>query len=485
MIDIDIYSNQFEMILLFISSIIAFVSCSYLFLLFVKKSKNIPIIFSKKFATVKSQSSMVSIPEFKTNNKGKRNNAFKGKGKFAKNKILHYRQRNGQSFVSDPSAYIPFISIIVPARNESQNIKRCITSLLKQDYPYFEIIMVDDNSSDNTVTIVKKIIESLKDCNAKEKENIHKKIKIITLKNKPKEWTGKTWAAQKGFLASKGDLLLFTDADTYYAKDNVLSQSLKYMRAEQLDVLTGSFTPEPLHNLFSKIAVPIWDFVSILFGVGSPEVNNPKSHIAYLMGGFFLIKRHVFLKIGTFERVHDEIQEDKALGIIIKKSGFNLKLVKLKEMVYTTWADDMITLWHGIGRTMVPLVMKNKLKVIANLMIVLFSAFVPVVSLPFLFFKTIDNFGMMVNDGISIDLDILSFIFMSLSCTILVYFFFLKGREYKMSALYSVMSPFAACFIILSCLHSIIPLLIHGNSRPIMWQGRPYIYKSEQEGFAF
>lgn len=479
---IDINSNQSEMILLFISSIIALVSCSYLFMLFVKTSKNIPVIMSKKFAYIKRQRSIPTNSETWLNKNGK-GNTFNRRGQFAKNKIMYYNQKNGKSSIKTSSAYLPFVSIIVPARNESQNIKRCITSLLKQDYPYFEIILVDDNSTDNTVEIIKKITDSLKKSDTT--QNMTEKIKIISLKNKPNEWTGKTWAAQKGFLASKGEILLFTDADTYYAKNDVLSQSLKYMEKEQLDVLTSSFTSEPLSNLFSKITIPIWDFVSILFGVGSSEVNNHKSHIAYLMGVFFLIKRNIFVKVGTFEIVRDEIQEDKALGIIIKKSGYNLKLVNLKEMVYTTWADDMVTLWRGIGRTMVPLVMRNKFKVIANLVIVLFSAFVPFVSLPLLFYKMIDNFGLMVNDGLYMELDVLSFVFTSLSCAILVYFFFLKGKEYKMSPFYSIMSPFATGFVVISCLHSIVPLLIHGNSRPIIWQGRPYIYKREQQGFAF
>src|ERR687889_37069 len=82
---------------------------------------------------------------------------------------------------------------------------------------------------------------------------------------------------------------------------------------ERLDVLTGVFSPEKLSNFWAKITIPLWDFVSILFGIGSGDVNNPKSKIAYLMGSFFLVRRKVLADIGGFESVHDEIQEDKAL----------------------------------------------------------------------------------------------------------------------------------------------------------------------------
>ena len=62
------------------------------------------------------------------------------------------------------------------------------------------------------------------------------------------------------------------------------------------------------------------------------------------MGSFFLITRQVLINIGTFESVREEIQEDKALGIIIKERGYKLRLVKLKNMVYMLWADDLVTL---------------------------------------------------------------------------------------------------------------------------------------------
>ena len=144
-------------------------------------------------------------------------------------------------------------------------------------------------------------------------------------------------------------ILLFTDADTHYAGKDVLLQTVLYMQNENLDVLTGIPSPEKLDNFWAKIAIPLWDSISVLFGVDSADVNNPQSKIAYLIGCFILIKREVFVNIGTFESVRDAIQEDKALGVS-KKRGYNLKLVKLKEMIYTLWADDLTTLWHGMGK---------------------------------------------------------------------------------------------------------------------------------------
>ncbi len=134
---------------------------------------------------------------------------------------------------------LPFASIIVPARNEEEHIERCLLSLLSQEYPYFEIIAIDDSSTDGTL----KIMHDIKDkTNKKKKTGLPTdKLKIISLKDKPENWTGKTGAPQQGYLQSKGDVLLFTDADTDYARKDVILQTGIYMQKHGLDVLTGCF----------------------------------------------------------------------------------------------------------------------------------------------------------------------------------------------------------------------------------------------------
>ncbi len=136
------------------------------------------------------------------------------------------------------SEELPSVSMIVPARNEEEHIERCLLSLLSQDYPNFEIIAVDDNSADSTL----KIMNDMKNNNLHHKTTGLQvdKLKIVSLKDKPRNWAGKTWASQQGYLQSTGDILLFTDADTNYVKKDVVLQSVLYMQDEGLDVLTGT-----------------------------------------------------------------------------------------------------------------------------------------------------------------------------------------------------------------------------------------------------
>lgn len=177
---------------------------------------------------------------------------------------------------------LPAVSIIIPARNEEGNIERCLLSIVNQNYPNFEVILIDDNSNDNTVQKARRIQQKIK--------SKFQNLKIIELKSTPQDWTGKTWASEKGFLSSRHEMLLFLDADCYYSK-NCLLFAMSHMVSKKLDVITGHpfFV---LKDLWSKISIPLWKLLSFTFQDDASYVNDPKSNVAYLMGCFFMIKRH-------------------------------------------------------------------------------------------------------------------------------------------------------------------------------------------------
>jgi cellulose synthase/poly-beta-1,6-N-acetylglucosamine synthase-like glycosyltransferase len=378
---------------------------------------------------------------------------------------------------------LAFVSIIVPARNEEDYVERCLLSLLRQDYPNFEIVAVDDNSSDNTLSIMEDI----------KNKNSHKtiglpvdKLKILSLKYKPDKWTGKTWASENGYLQSRGTILLFADADTNYVSRDLIRKAVSYMQKENLDVLTGIPSSEKLNRFWSKIIIPAWDFINILFKVGSADVNDSKSKVAYLMGSFFLIKRETFVNLGTFESVHDAIQEDNALGILIKKGGYSMKLVALKEMAYTPCSEEVKAFWHGMGRTLAPLIVKNEFKVILNLLVIFFACTLPiintfiVITYPILFEKLF----FIYNSGAGIHFYYLYLTLLNLIPCIMVFIgCSARCKEYSITLLYSLGIPFASIFVIAACVYNVIPLLISGKTRPIVWQGRQYVYTKEQNGF--
>jgi len=368
---------------------------------------------------------------------------------------------------------LPYVSVIVPARDEQDNIERCLISLMEQDYPNLEIIAVDDNSTDTTLIKMKKIQKKYQ-----KQKNCHT-LSIIELKSKPDDWTGKTWASEKGYLASHNAILLFVDADCYYEKNCLLS-TISYMINEGIDVLTG-YPFFELKDFWSKISMPLWKLMSITFGKTASNVNNPRSKVAYLMGCFFLIKRNVFENVGTFRSVRNAIQEDEALGIRIKQSGYKLRLIQMNNLVRALWSRDLSTLWHGIGRTITPMILKEKRKVIINLFAIFCLITLPfVILLPYTIIVSVsgihisDKNDFYYNCGIFI-LNLIIFFMAILSITLN------SVETYKISPLYTILYPLGSIFLVIAYLASIIPLLLslHKNSskKTIEWKGRMYTYK--------
>jgi glycosyltransferase involved in cell wall biosynthesis len=396
------------------------------------------------------------------------------------NDNIHYFSKKKRS-TNDSSIY-PFVSVIVPARNEQDHIKRCLLSLLAQNYPNFEVIAIDDSSTDNTLEIMKEIERKVLPKN---------RLKIISAIHKPDNWTGKTWASQQGYLQSSGSVLLFTDADTNYNSKDTILVTISYMQKQNLDVLSDIPSID-LCDFWSKIILPLWSLVNVLFDVNRAEVNNPKSKVAYLMGSFFLIHKTIFEKIGTFQSVRNAIQEDRALGVRIKEAGYNMRIVRLDGMMSARWSRDIRTLWHGIGRTLAPIAIKKRSKVIINLIIIFFISALPFVTLPYTLSiavipqqsSFISALAFPVVLPPQFDFQLLLFLNV-VSCLMVIIGAAIKGvKEYRLTPLYSLLTFFAAIFLTIAFLYNTIPLLMSNKTKPIIWRGRKYVYDTEEKNFA-
>jgi chlorobactene glucosyltransferase len=373
---------------------------------------------------------------------------------------------------------LPLVSVIVPARNEQDNIQRCLLSLLAQNYPSFEVIVVNDSSTDYTLEIVRKIkISPIKQREGGGDKSLDTdRLKIITVTEKPEKWTGKTWASEQGYSHSTGNILLFTDADTYYMRKDTIYEAISYMQDQALDVLTGIGFIE-LRDFWSKVTMPLWNLFSIPLGSNTGAMNNPKSKVAYLVGSFFLIRRQVLEEIGTFRSVKNAIQEDAELGLLLKSTGYSIKIVRIDNGVSGLWSRDLQTLWYGIKRTFAPM---KRWRIFTNLMTVFFMAFLPFLLLPYTFLSAIALSNAQLSGENSIDgLQLLqlasySFYLNLISCLIVIISTALKDiRKHRITPIYSLLSFLGAGFIIISYIASILSLFL---KQSIPWRGRtPHI----------
>ena len=345
----------------------------------------------------------------------------------------------------------PKVSIILPARNEEKFIEKCLNSLLNQDYDNYEIITINDSSTDSTGNIIKEYSKKFP------------KIISVDAKPKPDGWIGKNWACIEGYKKASGDLLLFTDADTVHTS-SVISLAVSHLLSLDLDALT--VIPRMLClDKITKITLPmISTFLHTRFS--ALRVNDTSKGTGYFFGSFFIIKKSTYDSVGTHEGVKGELVEDGALGRKVKESGFKMRMVRGEHLVDAVWARDMPTLWNALKRLMIPLYLQNAKIAVASFFGVLFLLFMafPILGYSIIFFNSTDSFLMLF--VISCIASILVYIGGILDAT--------KGLDLKIK--YSLFAPVGS-FIVVS---GFLAGLIQAKSKTaISWRGRTYHMKGQ------
>jgi chlorobactene glucosyltransferase len=349
----------------------------------------------------------------------------------------------------------PKVSIILPARNEEKYIAKCLDSLINQDYPNFEIIAVNDSSTDGTKVIMQQYAAR------------DPRILIVHLVSKPDGWVGKNWACFQGYLRSTGDVLLFTDADTVHLPPT-MSLSIKILIFEKLDALTA--IPELLSkDVWTRITLPMLStFLHSRFS--ALRVNDRKTKVGYFFGSFFIITRSTYEKIGTHKAVRHELVEDGALGRKVKEEKFMMKMVRGENYIKAIWARDLNTLWHGLRRLMIPLYNQNGKKASLMAIAIFFLLFEPFLLLPYsLLFINI------VRDD-ALSLVLITSNALTSAIIILSSVIQLKLGFYQ-NPLYALASPLGGAIISISFIVAIIDAR---NKGAVSWRGRKYTISEKQ-----
>ena len=355
------------------------------------------------------------------------------------------------------SKEIPKVSIILPARNEEKFIGNCLESFVRQDYTNYEIITVDDSSDDDTWKIIEKY--------AKKSE----KVVPVKANSKPDGWMGKNWACIEGFKRATGDLLLFTDADTRYS-EKVISLAVAHLLSEKLDVLTVIPRLLCLDNI-TKITLPMLStFLHSRYS--ALNVNNPKKGIGYFFGSFFIIKKEIYQKIGTHEKVKHEIVEDGALGKITKESGFLLKMVRGEHLLDAVYSRSPQEMWNGLQRLMVPLYHQNKSYAVGVFFAVLFILFIPV---PFLIYS-------LVFISTNIFTSFLPLLISAIFATGAIFTAaFLEAKMgLNLKSVFALLAPIGG--LIVSC-GFLSGILQANKSSAVSWRGRKYSVKEFSQNY--
>jgi len=252
---------------------------------------------------------------------------------FMLNLILNLRSLRKPHIDSKIPEPAPFISILIPARDEELNIEACLQSLQNQDYPTFEILVLDDNSSDSTANIVARI--AAKD----------ERIQPVKGDQLPEGWAGKPFACYQLAKRAKGSWLLFVDADTTHAPH--MLRTVVALALQLRPSLLSGFPRQLATSLVQKIAIPVLYFVilSWLPLWWLQRSKQPKPSLA--IGQFLLFPKQEYWRIDGHQAVKSRILEDVWLGIEINRHGGRHIAVDLSTVVSCHMYRNLGAMWEG------------------------------------------------------------------------------------------------------------------------------------------
>lgn len=231
------------------------------------------------------------------------------------------------------------VSILVPARNEAAVIGDTVRRLLVQTYPRFELILLDDNSSDGTADLARAAAQG------------DERLKIIQGKPLPPGWAGKNWACQQLGEAARGDVLLFTDADTLWAPGGVTAVIGEMNRTggDLQTVWPTQITVSWTERLtVPNIALVVVAYLPILF-----THFTPFSSFAAANGQVMAFRRTAYEKIGGHASVRREVVEDIKLARRVKASSLRLRMADGNRLVSCRMYTDWPSVRHGLAKSIV------------------------------------------------------------------------------------------------------------------------------------
>ena len=222
------------------------------------------------------------------------------------------------------------VSICIPARNEAENIGACIQSALRSEWPEFEVVVVDDRSTDETATVARTAADG------------DPRVHVVTGTDPPAGWAGKPWAVARAAGEARGQILAFVDADVRLAPEALRALVPEMMRRDvRMISAYGTWT---LHSFWERVLIPTVGWL-IRGAVDLDAVNDPGNPAAFANGQLIVVERPTYESFNGHAVVKDQVLEDVRLAEQFKRRGHNIA------MVVAPWAFS-VRLYESLGQIM-------------------------------------------------------------------------------------------------------------------------------------
>jgi glycosyltransferase involved in cell wall biosynthesis len=231
------------------------------------------------------------------------------------------------------------VSIIVPARNEEEDIELSLTRLLELDYDNYEVIAVNDRSTDRTGEIMERVAENPVLTSGR--------LRVIHHRELPAGWLGKTHAMWTATNAATGDWLLFTDADVLFKPDSV-RRAIAYAEAKKADHVV--LFPRIIMKQPGEYMMIAFFHTMFVFGHRPWKVADPKSQDHMGVGAFNLIRQSVYEAVGTYKALRMEVIDDMKLGKVVKNAGYAQRNVFGGDLISLRWANGAMGVVNNLTK---------------------------------------------------------------------------------------------------------------------------------------
>jgi glycosyltransferase involved in cell wall biosynthesis len=235
----------------------------------------------------------------------------------------------------------PRVSIIVPARNEEKDIELSLRRLLELDYDNYEVIAVNDRSTDRTGEIMEAVSENSPFLQP------NRELRVIHHRELPAGWLGKTHAMWTATNAATGDWLLFTDADVVFKPESV-RRAMVYAEAEKADHVV--MFPRMIMKQPGEYMMIAFFQTMFVFGHRPWKVADPKAKDHMGVGAFNLVRRSVYESVGTYEALRMEVVDDMKLGKVVKNAGFSQRNVFGGDLISIRWAHGAMGVVNNLTK---------------------------------------------------------------------------------------------------------------------------------------
>ncbi|GBE31089.1 4,4'-diaponeurosporenoate glycosyltransferase [bacterium BMS3Bbin04] len=232
----------------------------------------------------------------------------------------------------------PRVSVLVPARNEEITLHECLQGLRAQNWPDYEIIVLDDNSIDDTWSIIEHHAKA------------DSRVRGLRGSDIPEGWVGKTWACQQLVYEATSEIFIFTDADNQHAPD-AIRNTVGWMQAKRLTFLTA-LPQQILRSFGARLILPTMDYLVYCLLPMRLTLSLPQKEISAASGQWLAITKETYHQLGGHAAVKSEVVEDMALVRRAKRQGLRTLILAGTDLVFSKTHERPSEIWQGLRKNM-------------------------------------------------------------------------------------------------------------------------------------